>query len=185
MFSEIASWKWATKNSKNEISKRWTNVTWCAYSYYQQNRTTGITTISNSRKKWFPTQDTTYTTYTIISLQLSTTPQKEIRTHTELSITCTRVITHVIFFFLFLGVGRDRVHFSAATVWPIVPDLDDRWRWMSSFRWNENWDGKPKCSEKTCLSASLSTANSTWPDLGLEPGRLCAKPATNRLARPT
>jgi hypothetical protein len=25
-----------------------------------------------------------------------------------------------------------------ATIWPIVPDPDDRW-WVWSSRWNENW----------------------------------------------
>jgi hypothetical protein len=37
--------------------------------------------------------------------------------------------------------------------------------------------GKPKYSEKTCPSATLSTTNSKWPD----PGRRGGKPATNRL----
>jgi hypothetical protein len=36
-----------------------------------------------------PTQGTTYTTHIIISPQLSTTPQKEIREHVELAIICT------------------------------------------------------------------------------------------------
>jgi hypothetical protein len=43
--------------------------------------------------------------------------------------------------------------------------------------WNEDWQGKPKYSEKTCPSATLSTTNPTWPDPRLEPG-----PATNRLS---
>jgi hypothetical protein len=38
--------------------------------------------------------------------------------------------------------------------------------------------GKPKYSEKTCPSATLSTPNPTWPD----PGRRGGKPATNRLS---
>jgi hypothetical protein len=29
-------------------------------------------------------------------------------------------------------------------------------------RWNENWQEKPKYSEKTCPSATLSTINATW-----------------------
>jgi hypothetical protein len=47
--------------------------------------------------------------------------------------------------------------------------------------WNEDWQGKPKYSEKTCPSPSptLSTTNSTWPDPGLNPGRRSGKPATN------
>jgi hypothetical protein len=42
---------------------------------------------------------------------------------------------------------------TAATVWPIVPASDDRW-WVWSSRWNANWQGKPKYSEKTCPSAT-------------------------------
>jgi hypothetical protein len=35
---------------------------------------------------------------------------------------------------------------------------------------------------ETCPSATLSTTNSTWPDLGLNPGRRAGKPETNRLS---
>jgi hypothetical protein len=35
---------------------------------------------------------------------------------------------------------------------------------MGRIWWNDNWRGKPKSSEKTCLSATLSTTNPTWPD---------------------
>jgi hypothetical protein len=31
-----------------------------------------------------------------------------------------------------------------------------------SIWWNENWQGKPKYSDKTCPSATLSTTNPTW-----------------------
>jgi hypothetical protein len=68
----------------------------------------------------------------------------------------------------------------SATKWPIVPAPDDRW-WAWSSRWNENWQGKPKYSEKTCPSATLSTTNNTWPDLDSNPGLRGGKPATNRL----
>jgi hypothetical protein len=54
---------------------------------------------------------------------------------------------------------------TSATNWHIVTAPDDRW-WMWSSRWNENWQGKPKYSENTCPSATLSTTNPTWPDLG-------------------
>jgi hypothetical protein len=67
------------------------------------------------------------------------------------------------------------------TVLPLVPASDNRWWWMWSSRWNENWQGKPKYSEKTCFSAALSTTNPSWPDLGLNPGRRGGKPAINRL----
>jgi hypothetical protein len=54
--------------------------------------------------------------------------------------------------------------------------------WMWSIWWNDNWQGKPKYSEGTCLSATLSTTNPTWPDLGSNPSRRGGKPATNRLS---
>jgi hypothetical protein len=59
-----------------------------------------------------------------------------------------------------------------------------RWRMWSS-RWNENWQGKPKSLEKTCSSATLSTPNPIWTDLGLNPGRRGGKPATDRLSYDT
>jgi hypothetical protein len=37
-------------------------------------------------------------------------------------------------------------------------------------------------SEKTCPGDTLSTANPTWPDPGLNPGRRGGKPATNRFS---
>jgi hypothetical protein len=69
---------------------------------------------------------------------------------------------------------------TADTVWPIVLAPDDRWLWSS--RWNENWQGKPKYSEKTFPSATLSTTNPTWPDLGSNRGSRGGKPVTNRLS---
>jgi hypothetical protein len=35
------------------------------------------------------------------------------------------------------------------------------WLWQCRNWWNDDWQGKPKYSEKTCLSAALSTANPT------------------------
>jgi hypothetical protein len=48
--------------------------------------------------------------------------------------------------------------------------------------WNEDWQGKPKYSEKTCPSAILSTTNPTWPEPCANPGRRGGKLATNRLS---
>jgi hypothetical protein len=48
---------------------------------------------------------------------------------------------------------------------------------------NANWQGEPKCSEKTFPSATLSTTNPTWPDPGSNPGRRGGKPATNTLTK--
>jgi hypothetical protein len=44
--------------------------------------------------------------------------------------------------------------------WSILPAPNDRW-WVSSSRWNDSPQAKPKYSEKTCPSASLSTTNPT------------------------
>jgi hypothetical protein len=71
---------------------------------------------------------------------------------------------------------------TSATNWPIVPAPDDRWWWIWSSQWNENSQGKPKYSEKTCPSATLSTTNPTWPDLGWNLGHRSGKLATNRLS---
>jgi hypothetical protein len=59
---------------------------------------------------------------------------------------------------------------------------NDRWGWVWSNWWNEDSQGKPKYSEKTYCSATLSTTNPTWPDPCANPGRRGGKPATNRLS---
>jgi hypothetical protein len=65
---------------------------------------------------------------------------------------------------------------------PIVRASDNGWKWVWSRLWNENRQGKPKYSEKTCHSATLSTTIPTWPDLGSNPGRCDGKPANSRLS---
>jgi hypothetical protein len=52
------------------------------------------------------------------------------------------------------------------------------WLWGWRNWWNE-WQGKPKYSEKTCPDATLSTTNPTWPDPGLNPGRRGGKKTGN------
>jgi hypothetical protein len=52
------------------------------------------------------------------------------------------------------------------------------WQWRN--RWND-WQRKPKYSEKTCPSAALSTTNPTW-CLDANPGCSGGKPASNRWA---
>jgi hypothetical protein len=54
--------------------------------------------------------------------------------------------------------------------------IDDRW-WMSSSRWNANWQENPKYSEKTCPNDTLPTINPTWPDPSSNLGRRAGKSA--------
>jgi hypothetical protein len=68
----------------------------------------------------------------------------------------------------FSGWGETESTWYVGHCFPIVPAPDDRWWWLWSSRWNEDLQGKPKYSEKTCPSATLSTTNPTWP--GIEPG---------------
>jgi hypothetical protein len=101
------------------------------------------------------------------------------------SMFCNKRVTkhqnkHDLFFYFSHGVRLSPLG-TAATVWPIVPAPDDRW-WVRSNRWNANWQGKQKYSEKTCSSAILSTTNPTWSDPASNPGRRGGKPATNRLS---
>jgi hypothetical protein len=93
--------------------------------------------------------------------------------------TICRLNRSVIFFKF---VGSDEVPRYCGHFWPIVQTPDDRWGWLWSNWWDEDWQGKPKYSEKTCPSAILSTTNSTWSDPGSNPGRRGGKPATNRLS---
>jgi hypothetical protein len=90
--------------------------------------------------------------------------------------------TRAFFIYLFPhGVGLSPLR-AAAIIWPIVPAPDDRLWWLWSNQWNENWQRKPKYSERTCLSATLSITNPTWLDLGSNTGRRGGKPATNLLS---
>jgi hypothetical protein len=73
-------------------------------------------------------------------------------------------------FFFYYWWGGTKSTWYCGHFWPIVPAPDDRWGWLWSNWWNEDWQGKPKNSEKTCPSAILSTTNPTWPDPGSNPG---------------
>jgi hypothetical protein len=87
----------------------------------------------------------------------------------------------VTFFFSFSGWGETESTWYVGHCCPIVPAPDDRW-WLWSSWWNEDWQGKQKYSEKSCPSATLSTTNPKWPDLGSNPGHRGGKPAINRLS---
>jgi hypothetical protein len=91
-------------------------------------------------------------------------------------------LIHLLSFFSsFSGWGETESTWYVGHCWPIVSAPDDRC-WLWSSWWNEDWQGKPKYSEKTRPSATLSTTNPTWPDVGSNPGRRGGKPATNRLS---
>jgi hypothetical protein len=92
-----------------------------------------------------------------------------------------RLVVCRLFFFSFSGWGETESTWYVGHFWSIVPAPDDRWWLWSSWR-NEDWQGKPKYSEKTCPSATLPATNFTWPDLGSNAGRRGEKPATNRLS---
>jgi hypothetical protein len=67
------------------------------------------------------------------------------------------------FFFFYFSHGVRLIPLgTAATVWPMVPAPDDRWGWWWSNRWNANWQGKLKYSNKTCPTATLFTTNPIW-----------------------
>jgi hypothetical protein len=82
-----------------------------------------------------------------------------------------------IFFFCLVGggvqAGSPR-HVGQWMAYCICPG----WLWWWRNWRNEDRQGKPKYSEKTCPSAT----NPTWPDPGANPGHRGGKPATNRLS---
>jgi hypothetical protein len=79
-------------------------------------------------------------------------------------------------------VGWDLRHHVLRPLLAYCTAPDDRWGWLWSNCWNEDWQGKPKYSEKTCPSAILSTTNPTWRDPCANTGRRGGKPVTNRLS---
>jgi hypothetical protein len=94
----------------------------------------------------------------------------------------TLPVNIVSFSFLGWGETESTWYVGHYFVYGTTPDDTCRWWWMWSSRWNENWQGKPKYSEKTYPSATLSTTNLTWPDLGSNHGRHGGKPTTDYLS---
>jgi hypothetical protein len=60
-------------------------------------------------------------------------------------------------------------------------------RWLMNLEHlvDENWQGKPKYSQKTSPSVTLSNTNPTWSDLGSNPDLGCGKPSTSHLSNDT
>jgi hypothetical protein len=119
------------------------------------------------------------------------TPRK---TWIRLSVVRTDALNQkVLLFIVISGVGLSPLGTAATSGLLYKPQMIDEGdcgaigemkigRGNRSTRRNEDWQGKPKYSEKTCPSATLSTTNPTWPDLGSNPGRRGGKLATNRLS---
>jgi hypothetical protein len=73
----------------------------------------------------------------------------------------TTRIWSVVVSFRWGGVRLSRLG-TSPTNWPVLPAPVDKWWWMWSIRWLENWQEEQKYSEKTCPNATLSTTNPTW-----------------------
>jgi hypothetical protein len=70
-------------------------------------------------------------------------------------------------------------------LWPpagllFIPQIYD-WKATVEWYWREN----RRTRRKTCPSATLSTTNPTWTDLGVNPGLCGERPATNCLSHVT
>jgi hypothetical protein len=57
-------------------------------------------------------------------------------------------------------------------------------RWIMNLEhlMDENWQGKPKYSQKTSPNVTLSNTKPTWSDLGSNPGLGYGNPATSHLS---
>jgi hypothetical protein len=62
---------------------------------------------------------------------------------------CVRTEIYDSFYAFFL-VGWDLRHQVLRPLLAYCTAPDDRWGWLRSNWWNEDWQGKPKYSEKTC-----------------------------------
>jgi hypothetical protein len=83
-----------------------------------------------------------------------------------------------IFLIGIMWVESNWVH---SALWPpMAYCASPGWLWWCRNWWNDDWQGKPKYSEKTCPSAALSTANPTCCS-DANPGGRGGKPVTNRL----
>jgi hypothetical protein len=91
-------------------------------------------------------------------------------------------LANTFFLFGIVGVESNWVHSALQPAMAYC--AGPVWLWWWRNWWNDDWQGKPKYSGKTCPSAALSTTNLTCcPDAN--PGRRGGKPATNRLSYDT
>jgi hypothetical protein len=68
----------------------------------------------------------------------------------------------LLFFFIIVsGVRLSPLGTAATTGLLYKPQMIDDGDCGKKNLWNEDWQGKPKYSEKTCPSATLSTTNPT------------------------
>jgi hypothetical protein len=82
------------------------------------------------------------------------------------------------------SMGWDWIHMALRPLFGLLyqPQMIDDDGWMRSNRWSANWRKIEVHWEEACPSATSSTINNTWPDLGSNLGRRGGKPANNRLS---
>jgi hypothetical protein len=69
------------------------------------------------------------------------------------------IVTYLFYlFFIISGVGLSPLGAAAISGLLYKPQMIDEGDYGAVW-WNEDWQGKPKYSEKTCPSATLSTTN--------------------------
>jgi hypothetical protein len=89
---------------------------------------------------------------------------------------CSSFFQFMFYFFNFYGVMTRSPLNILTTSGPIVPvSVIDDYEAFGGIRIGR---GKPKHSENTCSSATLSTTYPTWPDLGSKPDLRGGKPAS-------
>jgi hypothetical protein len=78
--------------------------------------------------------------------------------------------SQIIFFYYWWG-GTKSLGTAATSGLLYKPQMIDEDHFWSNW-WNEDWQGKPTYSEKTCCSATLSTTNPTRPNLSVAAGTI-------------
>jgi hypothetical protein len=113
-----------------------------------------------------------------------------LRSRKKISLVCVRkgsskaidlLLSDNAFFFLFFFLGWGKTESTSHAGHCLACCT----RWVWSIWWNGNWQRKPKYSEKTCSSSTLSTTNPTCLELGSNQGCRGGQPANNRLSSGT